>query len=375
MTRFDAAVIGAGVMGASTALFLARGGMRVALLDSGALCREASGVNAGTLTMNMTRAALIPHALEGWRMWTTTRDWLGADVGVTACDGLTVAFTEREAALIRERAAARSAAGAPIRVVEPDEARAIEPGLSPDILLAAHCPIDGHVTAYLTGRGYAGALRAAGVAVMEHTPVTGLDPAGGGYRLRGTDGPLLDASRVVLAGGVWLEAMLGWLGLHVPIRVLVNQLAVTERTAPCMATVLSVASGLLSLKQFANGTVLIGGGWQGRGDRDLRTTDILPENLIGNLRLAAHVVPALRRARMARAWLGFEAETADALPALGPVPGHPGAFVIGSVHSGYTSGPAIGRALARLMLGEPPGLAMFPIDRLLPQPQHETSPA
>jgi glycine/D-amino acid oxidase-like deaminating enzyme len=260
-------------------------------------------------------------------------------------------------------------------VIDPDEARRIEPGLGREIVLAAHCPIDGHVTAYLTGRGYAGALREAGVTVMEHAPVAGLDAGDGGYRLRGVQGPLLSAARVVLAGGVWLEQMLGWLGVRVPVKVLVNQLAVTERMAPCMGTVLSVASGLLSLKQFANGTVLIGGGWQGRGDRDLRTTDILPDNLIGNVRLAAHVVPALRGTRLARAWLGFEAETADALPALGPVPGHPGAFVAGSVHSGYTSGPAIGRALARLMLGEPPGLALFPIDRLLTQPQQETCPA
>lgn len=366
--RVDVAVIGAGVMGATAALYLARGGMRVALLDSGALCREASGTNAGTLTMNMTRAALIPHALAGWQMWTTTRDWLGADVGVTACDGLTVAFTEGEAALIRERAAARSAAGAPIRVIEADEARRIEPGLSEAAILAAHCPIDGHVTAYLTGRAYAGALRAAGIDLRENTPVTGLGSGPGGYSVEGAAGTILTASQVVLAGGVWLEPMLAWLGLRVPIRVLVNQLGVTERMAPVMGTVLSVASGLLSLKQFANGTVLIGGGWQGRGDRVSRQTEIIPDALIGNLRLAAHVVPALRSTRLARAWLGFEAETADALPALGPVPGHPGAWVIGSVHSGYTSGPAIGRALAEAMLGREPGLKLFPIDRLLKEP-------
>src|SRR4030042_5609093 len=65
--RYDVAVIGAGVMGASAALFLARGGMKVLLLDRGELCREASGVNAGTLTLHMTRAALIPCAQAGWR--------------------------------------------------------------------------------------------------------------------------------------------------------------------------------------------------------------------------------------------------------------------------------------------------------------------
>lgn len=370
---YDAVVIGAGVMGASTALFLARGGMRVALVDRGGICREASGVNAGTLTMHMTRAALIPYALEGWRMWTTTADWLGADVGVTQTPGLTVAFTEAEEDLIHQRAAARGGAGAPIRVISPAEARAIEPGLSHDIRAAAHCPIDGHVTAYLTGRGFAGALRAAGCDLFEGLAVTGLDHGAGGYTLRcdvtGRDGPARDgeirAPRVVLAGGVWLEPMLRWLGLEVPVKVLVNQLAVTERMPPVMRSVLSVASGLLSLKQFANGTVLIGGGWQGRGDRDRGGYELVPGALIGNVRLAAHVIPALRDTRILRAWLGLEAETADAMPVIGPVPGHPGAFVIGSVHSGYTSGPYMGRLLAQAILGTPPERPLFPIDRLL----------
>src|SRR5690606_29152737 len=78
----------------------------------------------------------------------------------------------------------------------------------------------------------------------------------------------LQTRRVVLAGGVWIENMLAWMGVQIPIKVLINQLIVTERIRPVMRTVLSVANGLLSLKQFANGTVLIGGGWQGDGDRE-----------------------------------------------------------------------------------------------------------
>jgi sarcosine oxidase, subunit beta len=132
-----------------------------------------------------------------------------------------------------------------------------------------------------------------------------------------------------------------------------------------MQTVLSVASGLLSLKQFANGTVLVGGGWQGRGDRERGGYELIPEALIGNLRLAAHVIPALADTRVVRAWLGLEAETADAMPVIGPVPGHPGAYCIGSVHSGYTSGPYMGRLLAQAVLGQGPERPLFPLDRLI----------
>lgn len=107
MSRFDAIVIGGGIMGCTTALGLARGGMRTALIERNAISRSASGVNAGTLTPHMTRAALIPYALEGWRLWTTVEEWLGHDVGVAATPGLCFAFTEQEAALLEQRSAVR----------------------------------------------------------------------------------------------------------------------------------------------------------------------------------------------------------------------------------------------------------------------------
>jgi glycine/D-amino acid oxidase-like deaminating enzyme len=368
MTTYDVAVIGGGVMGCSTALFLARAGRSVVLLERGGICREASGVNAGTLTMQMTRAALIPYALRAWELWMDAPRWLGLDVGARVRDGLSVAFTEDEAALLDTRAKARRAAGAPIELVGGNRAREIEPNLSERALMAGFCAVDGFASAYLTGRAFVLALTAAGVALREHAEVLGVDRRDGAFVVR-TAADQVRAAQVVLAGGVWLEPMAAWLGIHLPVRVLINQLCVTERMPPVMRTQLGIASGMLSLKQFENGTVLIGGGWQGIGTRaDGRGERFIPENLIGNLRLAAFVIPALRRARAVRAWLGLEAKTDDDLPVLGPIPGVEGAWMIGCSHSGYTSGPYLGKLLADVMLGAAPELPLFPPDRLLQEP-------
>ncbi|MFZ4533694.1 MAG: NAD(P)/FAD-dependent oxidoreductase [Alsobacter sp.] len=372
----DLAVVGGGVHGATAALFCARGGMDVALLDRGPLCREASGVNAGTLTMQMTRVALIPYALRAHAMWASASEWLGHDVGVVVCDGLSLAFTEQEAELLTVRAGKRREAGAPIRIIDGKEALAIEPGLSGKVLIAGHCAVDGYANAYLTGLAYRNALLEAGVTLHESRPVCGVDTGDAGFTLATPAGPLR-TKRLLLAGGVWIEPMLAWLGVAVPIKTLINQLAVTERIAPVMRTVLGIASGLLSLKQYPHGTVVIGGGWQGLGDREHGGVELLPDRLVGNIRLACHAVPALAGARLARGWAGLEAETRDALPAAGPVPGVPDAYVCGSVHSGYTSGPYIARLLAERILGHEPELPLFPIDRLLqpePAPAGETAP-
>ena len=370
-TACDAVVVGGGVMGCSTALHLAQGGMRVALVDRGPLCREASGVNAGTLTLHMTRAALVPYAMRAWRMWMDAEKWLGMGVLATPVPGLTLAFTEAECELVELRARARREYGAPIEVISPARAREIEPGVHPGLLKAGYCDIDGFASAYLTGRAFRHALTAAGVDVIENTPVEGIDSGDAGHVVRfgaAASRPPLQATRVVLAGGVWIENMLAWLGVQIPIKVLVNQLIITERVRPVMRTVLSVANGLLSLKQFANGTVLIGGGWQGEGDRERGGVEARPENLVGNMRLAAYAVPALAEARIARIWLGLEAETADAMPIIGDVPGVPRAYVVGSAHSGYTSGPFMGRIMAQHILGQQPELPLFDPARLLGMP-------
>ncbi|MEM0908876.1 MAG: FAD-binding oxidoreductase [Pseudomonadota bacterium] len=368
--KADLIVVGGGLAGATTALFAARAGMRVVLFERETLGRGASGVNAGTLTLQMTRLALIPYALKAHDMWANAREWLGHDVGVQLCEGLSVAFTEAEEALLAERATKRAEAGAPIKLVTTAQACAIEPGLSDHVLSASHATLDGFADATLTGVAYRKALLEAGVVLCENTVVRSVQPVGSGFEVETAAG-VAAGRQLLLAGGVWLEEMAGWLGVHLPIKTLVNQLAVTERAPPVMRTVLGIASGLLSLKQYPHGTVVIGGGWQGSGDRATNDHRIEPESLIGNVRLAQHTIPALRQSRIVRAWSGFEAETDDALPAAGPLPGHDGAWILGSVHSGYTSLPYLGRLMADAILGRELADPLFPIDRLIsPQRPH-----
>ena len=362
--EYDAAVIGAGLMGAGTALFLTRGGMRCALFDRKGVCTEASGVNAGTLTMQMTRADLIPYAIRGWQMWTNSQQWLDADLGVVEAPGLSLAFTQEEVGILEDRAAARRERGANIKLLTTSKARSIEPGLSTEVLAASYCPIDGFAKANQTGLALRQALKKSQVDIHEPRQVERVERENSGYAIIG-GGEIVRARRLVLAGGVWLEEMLSWLAVRILIKTLVNQLAVTERIEPVMRTVIGIASGLLSIKQFDNGTVVIGGGWQGTGSRSTGSTRVIPENLIGNARLAVHAIPNLVNARLVRTWCGFEAETADAMPVLGQVPGISNAFVIGSIHSGYTSGPFMAKLLADYILGHEPELPLFDPGRLV----------
>ena len=359
MRVHDTIVVGGGVMGCAVAAHLAAAGQDVVVLDRGGLCMQASGVNAGTLSIQIKRAVLIPYSIRGWEAWRDASAWLGSDAGFRQAGGITLAFTQDEAELLTEQMEARRQQGAPIEIIGPNRAHELEPGLSDKPVLASWCELDGYAASNGLGDLFRAALAGAGVHIHEFTPVEAIEPAPGGYAVRTPD-RAIHGRRVVMAGGMWLESLLRRdFGIDIPLICRVNQVSVTERMPQVMRRVLGVATGQLTLKQSENGTVIIGGGWQGKGDPEQGGTEIIPENLTGNLRLAAYAIPALRQARVARTWLGVEGNTNDALPLVGELPGFPEVYVIGGVRGGFTIGPYMGKLLAQRILGQEPEMPLF----------------
>ncbi len=329
----------------------------------------ASSRNAGTLAIQYPRAELTPYAMRAWEMWRSTERWLGRDVGYREIGGLVLAFTEAEAKRLTQVAGARRDAGAPISFVGANAALALEPGLSADVVLASYCAIDGYADSTITARVFKRALSDAGVDVREGRKVTRIERLGDGYVVA-TGTTNFEAARILLAGGVWNRDLGCLLGFDLPVGQRINQMIVTERQPPLVRRMLGVVSGRLSLKQKPNGTVLIGGGWTGLPGVRPGSYRVDPDNLIGNLRLASHAVPALRKARVVRAWFGVRDHYPDYLPMIGPLDTSNTAFMIASGVSGYTLGPYLGRLLADRILGQEPELPLFdPTRWLSPHPE------
>jgi glycine/D-amino acid oxidase-like deaminating enzyme len=351
---YDIAVIGGGIMGCATALRMAEGDMRAIVLDQGDLGQGASGSNAGTLSLQIKRVNLMPYALKGHHEW----EAMGESVGFRKTGGYTLAFTERESELLHERQTLKAEAGAPIEFVSNNQIRNAEPNLTQKVISASYCAEDGYANSSLTGQYYRGRLRDQGIPYRERCPVTAIAQDGAGFALNTPQGAIT-ASRILMAAGAWLKPTAAMLGVDLPVNARINTVSVTERLGPLTSTVIGHATGLLTMKQKTNGTVLIGGGWQGRGTPQEGRGEVTASSVQPNLALAQFALPALANARVMRSWTGFEANVPDFYPLAGALPEMEGAFVLGCVRGGYTIGPYISKLMGDFILDREPELPLF----------------
>jgi glycine/D-amino acid oxidase-like deaminating enzyme len=192
--------------------------------------------------------------------------------------------------------------------------------------------------------------------------VTAISQVGAGFALDTPQGGIT-ASRILMATGAWLKPTAAMLGVDLPVNARINTVSVTERLEPLISTVIGHATGLLTMKQKTNGTVLIGGGWQGRGTPQEGRGEVTACSVQPNLALAQFALPALANARVMRSWTGFEANVPDFYPLAGALPGVEGAFVLGCVRGGYTIGPYISKLMGDFILDREPELPLFDLGR------------
>ena len=356
--KVDVAVLGAGVAGLTTALRLAEGGCSVLVIDQGDAFRGGSGVNAGTLALQNKKPGLIlfyQAALAEWRRLAAVMD---GDVGYVRRGGLRVAASPDDAETLRREASRQKELGIETEWLEGNRLRHHAPWLGPSITCATYCADDGFASPLLVGRALVEAAARAGAGVSTNRGFLGHQATDGGYRLDTSTGPI-ECGDVVIAAGAWSGRVGEKFGVTIPVECHVNMLSVTRRIAQFMDNqVVTHIAGRLTLKQYPNGSCLLGGGWRGRGGIDTGRTDLHRGRLVQNLRLHAEVVPHLRDAAILRSWAGFEAETPDHWPIAGGFGDHPHLFAAVPAKAGFTAGALVGRLTAeRVLSGETPPLA------------------
>ncbi|MDX7950814.1 FAD-dependent oxidoreductase [Lichenihabitans sp. Uapishka_5] len=358
--RADVVVIGAGIAGLSTALFLARAGADVLVLDRAEPNSLASGGNAGSLHGQLLSfdhgaraeagggpaARTLPLQNDSIALWGALERELGADFEIKRTGGLMVAETERDLAFLDAKTRVERAQGVRCDVITAADLRRLEPALAGDFIGAAYCPDEGKINPLVATQGILTAALRAGVRIERRAAVTGITQLPDGFEIATSRGSVL-GRRIVNAAGAFASTVGRLLGLDVPVHGAPLQMVVTEPAAPALTCLVAHADRHLTLKQAGNGSFLIGGGWTAGLDPVHRHPRPLMASLEGNLWVAQRVLPGLGKLHVVRSWAAMNINI-DGAPILGEDPRQPGLFHA-VTSNGYTLGPLVGRITADLV--------------------------
>lgn len=401
-------VIGAGIVGLSSALWLRRAGHDVTLVDKDHPGAGASFGNAGLLAQwgvtpintpglawNGLKYLLDPRAplFMQWAHAPRLLPWLArllgnaTDAGVAhmsaALHTLLNDSLEQHRALTRGTVAARFVApsdfffvyedragfeadaygwanrrdhGFDLELIEGPAIRELEPILGPQVGCLARTTGHGHI---LDPGGYmqalADALTAEGGRVRQ-AEVTDFTLSGGRItQVETKEGPL-PCDHAVLAAGIWSKPLMAKLGLKVPLEVERGHHLHLRGPSAQPKTPMMIARGKFVATPMGPdlrcaGTVELGG-------LD-KTPSPAPLALIR--RGMAWAFPDLTF-ETAEEWVGFRPSTPDSLPLVGEI-GDSGVFAaFGHQHVGLTGGPKTGRWIADMVSGRHPNADLSAFD-------------
>ncbi len=400
----DAVVIGGGIVGVFSAYYLARRGLKVALVEKGRIGAEQSSRNWGWCRQQNRDARELPMATKSLDLWERFAEESSEDTGFRRCGLLYLSNSEEElAGWARWRDFARTVGVATNML---DSAEATERGRATGTRWkgGVFSPSDGTADPANAAPAVARAILKLGGTIHQFCAARGIETEGGRVSGVVTEHGTIRTKTAILAGGAWASSFCRQLGIRFP-------------QASIRSSILSVSPGAIGLPDALHTTAVSvtrrGDGGHtlaisGRGRLDptpqqfrfapqflpmfvRRWRSLAPGGLEGfrsgheslarwrldeatpmermrildpavdkgTIRLihsrALELLPALSRTSIAAAWAGYVDSTPDGVPGIGEVATFPG-FILAAGFSGhgFGIGPGAGHLIADLVTGDEP---------------------
>ncbi|HME93108.1 MAG TPA: FAD-binding oxidoreductase [Methylomirabilota bacterium] len=345
-------VIGAGAIGASIAYQLGRRGARdVVVLERDTVGAGSTSKAAGGIRVQFSTRVEIEFSQRGIAFFKRFEDEMGVPCDFHQEGYLFVVTDEPTLARFRASVALQRSLGADVRVIAPDDARALVPSLNVDDALAAVWgPTDGYASPNDVVQAYAARARALGVRIVEETPVTGIRLEGG--RVVGVETPTgaIATPLVVNAAGPWAPLVGRMAGLDLPVDPRRRHIFVTDAfdgVRHPLPLVTDCGSGFYCRSE--QGAVLMSPGDIGSATAYEAQVDW--SVLETAVEKAVRRIPALEGAQVRHAWAGLRPLTPDGRAILDWAPGVEGLFLaVGFCGHGFQHSPAVGEVVASLLL-------------------------
>jgi sarcosine oxidase subunit beta len=363
-------VVGAGMVGASAAYRLALAGLRPLVIEANAPASGASGRLAGlalaglgghfprvtALVQASGGRSILDYTCRSLELLDELEASLPGGVEWERCGSLDLLRDDAELAHGRAAAAAQTAEGLDVRIIDGADLHDLAPALDGARVRAAKwTPRDGKLNPFRLVYGLLEAAQRHGATVVTGVRVESLLERGGAVVGIDTSAGRVEADAVLLATNAWTPALVGHIGLNLtPIR---EHVLVTEQVPPLLSPGFETNQCNEYWRQMRTGEVLIGGyavadEEMGIGSYSMRVRWQVPP-LLARLLIEMH--PALRDVRVVRSWAGLLDFASLEIPMVGGLSDAggetiPGAYLAcGFTGHGLPYAPVMGLLLAELI--------------------------
>ena len=348
----DIVVIGAGAIGAGIAYHLSRRGARdVVVLERDVVGAGSTSKAAGGIRVQFGTRVEIEFSQRGIAFFKRFEDEMGVPCDFHQEGYLFVVTDEPTLARFRTNVALQRSLGADVRIITPDDARALVPSLVVDDAIAAVWgPTDGYASPNDVVQAYATQARARGVRILEETPVTGLRVERGRVTAVETPAGAIAARVVINAAGPWAPLVGRMAGLDLPVDPRRRHIFVTDAfdgVRHPLPLVTDTGSGFYCRSE--QGAILMSPGDIGAATAYEAEVDW--GALEGAVEKAVRRIPALEGARVRHAWAGLRPLTPDGRAILDWAPGVEGLFLaVGFCGHGFQHSFAVGETVTEWLL-------------------------
>ena len=348
----EIAIIGGGIMGASTAYYLARRGYSdVVILEKDLLAQASTGLSAGGIRQQFSHPANIRLSQEAVRVFERFEEEFGVDVEFRQVGYLFLAQSEDVWQEFLANAEIQRQHRVPVEVLSPSDIKARWPYLRVDDLRGGtFCHKDGYADPYMAAMGFANAARRLGVRIEEQTRVTDICLGDGKVRGVETTRGRISAPVVVNVAGPWGGEVARMAGFDLPVQPYRRQVFTTKAFDPIPKPVPMILDIEPAFYFRGEGPGVLMGMSDPHEPSSFKThvDYVFMERVI---EAAIHRAPLLEHAEILRGWGGLYAITPDDNPIIGPLPGASGLFcAIGFSGHGFQQAPTVGRILSELIL-------------------------
>lgn len=352
----DVVIIGGGIIGNSTAYYLAKKGCSVIVLEkSEHVGNGGSSRNGGGVRQSGRDKRELPLAMYGVKnLWPTLSQELEMDVEYYQQGNLRLGKTDAHIKILEGLTHNAVSLGLHVKMITGDEAKEICPYLSDEVIGASWCPTDGHANPMLATLAYYRKARQLGVTFITGEEVIAIRKNKGKARQVVTTNHIYEGETIILAAGYGSRKIAATVGIDTPMNQALLEVLVTEAQPTMFYQMLGTAAADFYGHQSTHGSFVFGGS---SGLEDVNKDDGTP---VTNSLTASCICrgimkyfPCLEEAKIVRTWAGWIDVCADHVPILSHVEEVPGLILAcGFSGHGFGIAPTVGTLLSQMVFHE-----------------------